>query len=73
MPFAHSSSFVCVNKVLDYGSIDVGHFVPSTLESLCKEPESLARLSRLKFISGGGGMRTASSEIQKRYPLMKLS
>ena len=49
------ASLDCVNQVLDYASVDAAHFLPSTLEALCKSPQSLERLSRLRFIGFGGG------------------
>ena len=50
-----AASLQCVNDMLEYGSVDAANFLPSTLEALCKSPESLERLSKLKFIGFGGG------------------
>ena len=44
-----------VNQVLEYGAVDAANFLPSTLEALSKSPQSLRRLSQLKFIGFGGG------------------
>ena len=48
-------SLAIVNQVLDYGSVDAAHFLPGTLEALCKDEKSLNRLSQLKFLGWGGG------------------
>lgn len=48
-------SLECINQVLEYASVDAANFLPSTLEALCKLPQSLERLSKLKFIGFGGG------------------
>lgn len=54
------ASLNCINQVLDYASIDAANFLPSTLEALCKSPQSLDRLSKLRFIGFGGGTSTYS-------------
>ncbi|KAL8832155.1 MAG: hypothetical protein Q9191_000428 [Dirinaria sp. TL-2023a] len=49
------ASLECINQVLEYASVDAANFLPSTLETLCKSPQSLKRLSKLRFIGFGGG------------------
>ena len=55
-------SLTCVNQVLDHGSVDAANFLPSTLEALCASPQSLERLSKLRFIGFGGGILSVSDK-----------
>ena len=52
----------CVNQILDNESVDAASYLPSTLEALCASPQSLGRLSKLRFTGFCGGTSHVSNE-----------
>ena len=49
------ASLECVEEILQQTSADAAYFLPSTLEALCKSPQHLKSLSKIKLIGFGGG------------------
>ena len=50
-----TASLECVEEILQQTSPDAAYFLPSTLEALCKSPQCMRSLSKLKLIGFGGG------------------
>ena len=50
-----TASLECVEEVLQQTAADAAYFLPSTLEALCKSPQCMKSLSKLKLIGFGGG------------------
>ena len=53
------ASLKCVEDILHQTSADGAYFLPSTLEALCRSPQSMKCLSKLKLIGYGGGEYTS--------------
>ena len=49
------ASLECIEEILQHTSPEAAYFLPSTLEALCKSPQSMKSLSKLKLIGFGGG------------------
>ncbi len=49
------ASLKCVEEILQHASVDAAYFLPSTLEALCKSPQYMKALSKLKLIGFGAG------------------
>ena len=53
------ASLQCVEDILQQTSADGAYFLPSTLEALCRSPQSMKCLSKLKLVGYGGGEYTS--------------